>query len=109
MKNEETCCFCGAMATKQCDFPMGYPRFVGHTPKQLVIRNSEGEDISGDILISCSRPICDECAFTWNEELDFCPWCVQRFEEKLQCRKISKHNQELEKKKLQQAWRKRKK
>ena len=88
-KWEEQCLFCGKPATKLCDFPEGYPNWVGHPPKGTEVYDTDGKEISWDILNRCSRQICDDCATEFNG-MDFCPYCLDRMQEVFNNRKIVK-------------------
>ncbi len=59
-RSTQRCKFCGKPATKLCDFPL-------HGPKQG---------------LTCSIPMCDQCATAQGEGIDFCP-AHQRHVEKL--------------------------
>lgn len=87
---DEVCVFCGKPATKLCDFPMGYQTFAGHTPKAFVISDADGNDITSNVLVRCSRPMCNECSTDYRD-MDFCPFCLK------QMKKIIIHHNNLQK------------
>ena len=74
--DEDVCYFCQKPATKLCDCPLGYPHCAGHTPKGLEVYDADGDEITADIATRCSRKMCDACATTIFENVDFCPLCI---------------------------------
>lgn len=59
----QLCFVCGKRpATRLCDAPFG--RIANcHTGRQV---------------LTCDRPICDECTIEIGPEIDFCPKCMER-------------------------------
>jgi len=91
--NNETCVFCGKPATKLCDFPMGYAGVIFDLPEEEKVFDCHGKDITADQMVTCSRPMCDECATEW-EGMDFCPNCVEKkFKEIMLLRESKKSKQ----------------
>lgn len=71
----DKCVFCGEPATKLCDFPTG----VIITSIDFIAHRT-----------TCSRPMCDECAVRIDNDVDFCPKCVEDFCRTAEQRKIDK-------------------
>ncbi|MEG0431017.1 MAG: hypothetical protein RR420_05340 [Anaerovoracaceae bacterium] len=46
-------------------------------PEEEKIFDYMGRNITNEILITCSRAICNECAIEY-KDLDFCPHCVKK-------------------------------
>jgi len=67
-KNAELCWFCHKRrATKLCDFPTG-----------VVTTSLDFKPVR----TTCSRAMCDKCATSIDEEVDFCPHCMKMMNKK---------------------------
>lgn len=86
----EKCMFCNKESTLLCDFPVGYPRFAGHTPKGLRVFNEDHEEISSEIAVQCSRPICEDCSIKIYNEIDICPHCAEELKKAIENKKMNK-------------------
>lgn len=78
------CPFCHKRpATRLCDAPVGMKRFCGHPPRSLAIflpdRIVWGENPT---VITCDRPMCEECATEIVSGIDYCPRCIERIKER---------------------------
>jgi hypothetical protein len=74
--SDDRCCFCGKPATKLCDFPVGYHPIIIDLPDDAKYFDNEGNDITTEVLGTCSRPICDDCAIQFRD-MDICPHCMK--------------------------------
>ena len=75
-KTDDICVFCGAPATKLCDFPTG-----------VIITSIDFKAHR----TTCSRPMCDGCAFeVEHDDVHFCPHCVEEFCSTLEEKKLNK-------------------
>ena len=90
--NVECCVFCGKPATKLCDFPMGYTGIIFDLPKEEKTFDYKGNDITAEQLVTCSRPMCNECATEFHG-MDFCPHCIEEMKEIINTRLIKSSRQ----------------
>lgn len=77
------CQFCGKRpATRLCDAPVGYTRYIGHPPRHLM-QKAQSWDIAWSHvsmceIVTCDRYLCDRCAVNVGVDIDYCPDCVKR-------------------------------
>ena len=75
------CVFCQRPATKLCDAPVGRTRYVGHPPRYLMEKAKRSDvaflRVSMEEIITCDRPMCGSCAVSLDEDIDYCPKCIE--------------------------------
>lgn len=76
------CIFCGKSATRLCDAPIGRGHYLGHPPRHLMFKAKFYENawakVDMDWVITCDKPMCDECATRICADIYFCPDCVRK-------------------------------
>lgn len=77
------CSFCKSKpATRLCDAPIGRIRYIGHPPRHLLkkAKNYQNAWVKVEMqkVVTCNRPICEECATKVAAGVDFCPTCMER-------------------------------
>ena len=77
-----SCSICNKRpATKLCDFPTGHIRYIGHPPRHLMQQAKSDafafKEVKMSWTLTCDKPLCDQCAISIREEIDFCPNHIQ--------------------------------
>lgn len=77
-KTTPLCSICKTRpATKQCDFPTRKTYYIGHPPRYLMLQaqsfNTAFQKIEMATTHTCDKLLCDECAITMGNGIDFCP------------------------------------
>ena len=71
-------------ATKQCDFPLRKTYYIGHPPRSLMLQaqknNTAFQKVEMATTHTCDKLLCDECAITMGNGIDFCPTHIQEMQ-----------------------------
>ena len=69
-------------ATRLCDAPIGRSRYIGHPPRSLMQKAKMWDiawaKVEMESVITCDRPICENCATQVAAGIDYCPECMNR-------------------------------
>lgn len=77
------CVFCHKRpATRLCDAPVGMQRFCGHPPRSLAIYLPDRLVWEISPVITCDKPMCEECAIEIVSGIDYCPRCIERIKKR---------------------------